>query len=160
YSFAMRGGIGLQVYQSSYNQNGLMNTSAALTYSPKFSVSNNVVVEPGIRFKMGNTSVQPSKFSANQLVEFERGNARELGFNDSATLSRRSLWYNDLGLSVLVNTKWFYAGAQVDNLARHYNNVYGSGNPDRADLHTILTLGTDYESKNEKLGFSPYLIYQ
>lgn len=159
YSYGMRGGIGLQVYQSAYNDNGIMNTSAALTYSPKFSVSNNVVVEPGIRFKMGNTSINPSKLTPNQPVEFERGNLREPQFPDSLT-SRSSLWYKDLGASILVNTKWFYVGAQVDNLARHTNNIYGAGNTERADLHTILTIGTDYESKNEKLSFSPYLIYQ
>ena len=159
YSYGMRGGIGLQVYQSAYSDNGIMNTSAALTYSPKFSVSNNIVVEPGIRFKMGNTSINPAKLTPDQPVEFERGNLREPQFSDSLT-SRSSLWYKDLGASILVNTKWFYVGAQLDNLTRHSNNVYGTGNTERADLHTILTIGTDYESKNEKLSFSPYLIYQ
>lgn len=159
YSFALRGGIGLQVYQSNYHRNGISDTYAAVTYSPKFSVSKNVTVEPGIRYKMGYTSVSANRLNPGEDVEFERGNARQ--YSEEGALPRgKALWYQDMGFSTLINTKWFYTGFQFDNLFRHFNNIYDSPGTERAPIHTILTLGTDYESKSENLGFSPYVVYQ
>lgn len=159
YVYAIRGGIGLQVNQSTYHKNGYQNTFAAVTYSPKFSVNKNVTVEPAIRFKMGNQRINPSKLSLGQLVEFDRGNAQQF-YSEDEVPTGKAMWYKDLGLSVMVNTKWFYAGAQFDNLGRHQSNIYGSEGKQRAGIHSVFTLGTDYESQNKKLGFSPYFVYQ
>jgi hypothetical protein len=51
---------------------------------------------------------------------------------------------------------------QGDNLFRHYDNIYsGIGASERrVDQHFIATIGTDYESKREMIGLSPYLVYQ
>ena len=159
YVYAIRGGIGLQVNQLTYHKNGYQNTFAAVTYSPKFSVNKNVTIEPAIRFKMGNQRINPSKLSLGQLVEFDRGNAQQF-YSEDEVPTGKAMWYKDLGLSVMVNTKWFYAGAQFDNLGRHQSNIYGSEGKQRAGIHSVFTLGTDYESQNKKLGFSPYLVYQ
>jgi len=159
YSYAMRGGIGLQVIQSNYHQNSIQNTYAALTYSPKFSVSKNVTVEPAIRFKMGNSRINPNAFEAEQSIEFERKNATHF-YSDLEAQKGKSMWFKDLGASVMVNTKWFFAGAQFDNLTRHENNIFNSNSSDRSSIHSVFTIGTDYQSKNKNLRFSPYLIYQ
>ena len=62
----------------------------------------------------------------------------------------------------MVNTEWFFVGAQLDNLFRHKDNVYANDydNPHRADYHFVATIGTDWVSRKENLGLSPYLVYQ
>jgi len=100
-----------------------------------------------------------SKLTLGQLVEFERGNVEQF-YSENEMPTGKALWYKDLGLSVMVNTKWFYVGAQIDNLGRHQSNIYGAAGQQRAGIHSIFTVGTDYQSKNKKIGFSPYLIYQ
>lgn len=159
YSYAMRGGIGLQVVQSNYHDNSIQKTFAAVTYSPKFSVSKNVTVEPAIRFKMGNNRINPNAFDAGQSIEFERNNPTQF-YSDIETQKGKSLWFKDLGASVMVNTKWFFAGAQFDNLTRHESNIFNANSNERSSIHTVFTLGTDYESMNKNLRFSPYFIYQ
>ena len=159
YSYAMRGGVGLQVIQSNYHQNSIQSTYAALTYSPKFSVSKNVTVEPAVRFKMGNSRINPNEFEADQAIEFERKNTTHF-YSDLEAKKGKSLWFKDLGASVMVNTKWFFVGAQFDNLTRHENNIFNSNSNERSSIHSVFTLGTDYQSKNKNLRFSPYLIYQ
>lgn len=159
YVYAIRGGIGLQVNQSNYHNNAYQSTFAAITYSPKFSVSKNVTVEPAVRFKMGNKSINPSKISVGELVEFDRSNAQQF-FSDNETPTGNTLWFKDVGASVMVNTKWFFAGVQFDNLAQHHSNIYGSEGTQRAPIHTVLTVGTDYQSANKKMSFSPYVVYQ
>lgn len=159
YAYAIRGGIGLQINQSNYHNNAYQSTFAAITYSPKFSVSKNVTVEPAIRFKMGNKSIQPSKLTVGEMVEFDRSNAEQF-YSENETPSGKSLWYKDFGTSLMVNTKWFFAGVQLDNLAQHHTNIYGSQGTQRSPLHSVLTLGTDYESANRNLNLSPYIIYQ
>ncbi len=159
YAYAIRGGVGLQVIQSNYHGNSIQETFAAITYSPKFSVSKNVTVEPAIRYKMGNNRIDPSALQLGQTIEFERNNAKQF-YSSTESPKGTSLWFKDIGLSVMVNTKWFFAGAQFDNLARHENNFYNSNSNDRSSVHTVLTFGTDYESVNKNLRFSPYLVYQ
>lgn len=158
YAYAIRGGIGLQVNQSMYANNGIQNTSAAITYSPKFSVSRNVVIEPGLRFKMGQKSIHADKLELGGLVEDDRSNARQF-YHENANAFGKSLWYKDLGASLMMNTKWFYVGMQADNLLRHDDNVYGDVNR-RADRHYMVTIGTDYENTKETMGLSPYIVYQ
>lgn len=158
YAYAIRGGIGLQINQSMYANNGIQNTSAAITYSPKFSVSRNVVIEPAIRFKMGQKSIHADKLELGGLVEDDRANARQF-YHKDANAFGKSLWYKDLGASLMMNSKWFYLGVQADNLLRHEDNVYGDINR-RAGTHYMITLGTDYENTKETMGLSPYLVYQ
>lgn len=159
YVYAIRGGIGLQVNQSNYHNNAYQSTFAAITYSPKFSVSKNVTVEPAIRFKMGNKSINPSKISVGELVEFDRSNAQQF-YSENETPTGNTLWFKDVGASVMVNTKWFFTGIQFDNLAQHHSNIYGSKGTQRTPIHSVLTIGTDYQSANKKMSFSPYLVYQ
>lgn len=159
YAYAIRGGVGLQVIQSNYHDNSIQETFAAITYSPKFSISKNVTVEPAIRYKMGNNRIDPEALTPGQSIEFERNNAKQF-YSATETPKGKSLWFKDIGMSVMVNTKWFFAGAQFDNLTRHENNFYSSNSNERSSIHSVFTLGTDYESINKNLRFSPYLIYQ
>jgi hypothetical protein len=161
YSYGMRGGLGIQVNHSLYADGGIQSIYSAITYSPKFSVSRNVILEPSIRFTMGNKTIDPTKIQSGSMVETERFNSRQF-YTVGQTPIGRSLWYRDLGLGLSVNTRWFYASVQGDNLLRHTDNIYSGSLTDirRSGQHFIATIGTDYESRKENLGVSPYLVYQ
>jgi hypothetical protein len=161
YSYGMRGGLGLNVSHSQYADGGIQNIHSSFTYSPKFSVSRNVIVEPSFRFTMGNKTIDPTKIQTGSMVEMERLNPHQF-YADGQMPIGRSLWYRDLGLGLSVNTRWFYASVQGDNLLKHTDNIYSSDLTDirRSGQHFIATLGTDYESRKEHFGVSPYIVYQ
>lgn len=157
YAYGIRGGLGIQMNHAMYHNGGIQVADVAMTYSPKFSVSKWVSVEPAIRFKMGTKMLNHEQMDGVSAVEMERGNVFDYQ-NPIGT----NLWYKDLGLGVMVNTKWFFAGIQGDNLLRHQDNIYTNDltSPRRAGTHFIATLGTDWESRKENMSLSPYLVYQ
>ena len=161
YVYGMRGGIGLQINHAMYNDGGLNIASAAITYSPKISVSRTISIEPSLRFKMGNKSLDNFKMDNVDRVELDRGNPHDF-YADGIGPTGNNLWFKDLGIGMMVNTEWFFAGAQLDNLFRHKDNIYthDAENPRRADYHFVGTIGTDWVSKKEDMSISNYLVYQ
>ncbi len=161
YSQQLRGGWGLQLNHQWYNDGGIQVGQAAFTYSPKISVSRWISVEPSVRLKMGNKRLNADLLSDVSMVEMDRGNEHDFYPNGAAPIGR-SLWYKDLGFGMLVNTKWFFAGVQLDNLFKHKDNLYDNdwSDPRRAQNYFTATFGTDWMSRNEKLKFSPYVVYQ
>jgi hypothetical protein len=156
----IRGGIGVQLNHVHYGNGAYQVGQFALMYSPKFSVTKNVVLEPAIRFKMGNKRLSNQKMVPGQLVELDRQN--ELIYeNESLNTSTQNLWYKDVGFALMSNTKWFSAGIQIDNIGRHYSKVFESSDEnDYAERHITATLGTDYVSRTKLFSFSPYIMYQ
>jgi hypothetical protein len=159
YSYAIRGGIGVQMAHSSFHNGGIQNGSLALTYSPKFSVNKFISVEPSLRFKMGAKVLDFDRINHLNSVELEAGIQHDFYPNGQQPLGRQ-LWYKDLGTGVLVNTKWFYAGFNVDNLFRHRDNIYDANLEERRRMGTDLTLsiGTDWENSRENMRLSPYVV--
>jgi hypothetical protein len=160
YAFALRGGVGLQLNHSFYNRGGIQVSSAAFTYSPKLSVSRHVSVEPSIRFKMGNKMLNSSQMTGQTQVEIDRGNVLDY-YADGTQPIGKSLWYRDLGLGLNVNTKWFFASLQADNLFKHRDNIYSTdiNNPRKAGTQFVASIGADWVSRKENMSFSPYAIY-
>jgi hypothetical protein len=68
YSYGMRGGIGFQLNQNYYGKGEIVNYNASLLYSPKFSIARNVVLEPSIRFKMGNKAINTDLIQPGTIV--------------------------------------------------------------------------------------------
>lgn len=156
----IRGGIGVQLNHVYYGNGAYQVGQFALMYSPKFSISKNVVIEPAVRFKMGNKKLFNQKMVPGQFVEVDRQNER-IYANENLNTSAQDLWYKDIGFALMSNTKWFSAGIQIDNIGRHYSNVFESSNKnDFAGQHLTATLGTDYVSRSKIFSFSPYLMYQ
>jgi type IX secretion system PorP/SprF family membrane protein len=161
YSYGMRGGFGFVMNHNYYGNGEIQDYNAAMTYSPKFSVARNVVVEPSVRFKMGSKKLDAGGITDGSVVEFDRMNSHQFSINGAAPMGQ-TLWYKDLGLGLMVNTKWFFVGVQGDNLMQHYDNIYSYDpqNPRRVGKHFVATLGTDYESMRENFSLSPYIVYQ
>ncbi|MGB0915813.1 MAG: type IX secretion system membrane protein PorP/SprF, partial [Crocinitomicaceae bacterium] len=133
YAYGMRGGVGVQINHGMYNDGAMNLASVALTYSPKISISKTISFEPAVRFKMGNKSFDKKRMSSVERVELDRGNVHDFYPEDETPIGN-DLWYKDLGLGMMVNTEWFFIGAQVDNIFRYRDNIYSSdlSNPRRA----------------------------
>jgi type IX secretion system PorP/SprF family membrane protein len=161
YSHAMRGGVGFQINQNYYADGSIQNYHATLTYSPKFTISRDVVLEPSVRFKMGSKQLNIEQINAGETVEFNRMNEEQFSTNTQFPIGK-TLWYRDLGLGLMVNTRWFFAGIQQDNLFRHFVNIFSQNptDPKRAPKHFVAFIGSDYKSIRQNVTISPYLVYQ
>jgi hypothetical protein len=161
YSYALRGGLGIQLNHSIYNRGGLQVSDATFAYSPKISVSRKISVEPSFRFKMGGKFLNDQNMGNASQVEFDRGNVQSY-YNDTTAPVGKNLLYKDLGIGLNVNTKWFFISAQVDNIFNHRDNLYSTNlaDPRRAGTQFVSTIGTDLDSRDESMTFSPYMVYQ
>ena len=161
YIYAIRGGLGVDVNYNNYQNNELNNYSAAITYSPKFSINRKISFEPAVRFKMGVVNLDQQSNSIGNSIELERRNIIPL-FVDEQQANGQQLWYRDIGLGFMLNTKWFYAGFNADNIGRHNNNFFSADleKEHRADVHYTAIFGTEYASKTRELGLSGYGLYQ
>lgn len=161
YVYALRGGLGVDVSYNQYQKDALKNFSAALTYSPKFSINKNVSLEPALRFKMGMIDLNSQSSIIGSNIEMNRSNITPL-FVDGGDPIGSSLWYRDVGAGIMLNTKWFYAGANVDNIGRHYDNFYSTdlNAGHRAKTHFTGIIGTEYESVTKDMRLSGYALYQ
>lgn len=149
-----------------YADGGVMNSQVAATYSPKFSVNNWISIEPSLRVKMGHKYLDPNKMEGTEQVEVDRGTAVDF-YSETQNPIGRNLWYHDMGAGLLVNTKWFFAGVQVDNFFSHKDNMFSGDidNPNRRSAHFVATAGADWKSKGWQQGglrtmLSPYAVYQ
>ena len=159
YSYGMRGGLGIQLNHR-YLGNGLyQDANAKIIYSPKISITREVTIEPSIRFTMGNKSINSNKLTPGMNLEVDR--SKVVQFQSGMPLGN-SLWYRDLGAGLLINTKWFYIGGQIDNVMRHQDNMFDSNPNDvsRSSYHTVISAGTEYESIRKTSSISPYIVYQ
>jgi type IX secretion system PorP/SprF family membrane protein len=161
YIYAIRGGFGIDVNYDNYQNNELNNYSAAITYSPKFSISKKVSFEPAIRFKMGVINLDQNSNSIGNTIELDRENIIPL-FKEEQQANGQQLWYRDVGLGFMINTEWFYAGFDADNIGRHNNNFYsGDLNKEyKSNIHYTAVLGTEYVSKTKETRISGYGLYQ
>jgi len=168
YVYGLRGGVGVQMTHNYYNQGGIQTGEVAVTYSPKFSVNQKLSIEPAVRFKMGSKILDAERMNGQSQVEMLGGNAIDY-YTDGTQPVGSMLWYRDMGLGLNVNTEWFYASAQVDNMFRHRDNIYSNDLTEkrRAGTYFVATVGTDWESndsqwetKRSKFSLSPYLVYR
>lgn len=162
YVKSLRGGIGVQLDHTYYG-NGQVNVGqVALMYSPKIGLSKNWVLEPAVRVKVGNMALNHGLLNKGDMLELNRGTVRTFELTPEQA-SSNDLWYKDVALGMMTNSKWFFAGVQVDNLGKHFNNIYSlaeTGANARASLHFVANAGTDYVSRNKNISLSPYVIYQ
>jgi len=160
YMHALRGGMGVDLTYNNFQDGSIRDMTFGLTYSPKLSLSRNVSFEPAVRFKMGMTEVDLNSSVIGSTIEMNRRNAVSMFENEQTPLGSQ-LWYRDVGVGALVNTKWFYAGLNLDNLGRHYNNFYSSdlSQTYEAALDFSAVFGTEYKSMNKDITLSTYFYY-
>jgi hypothetical protein len=160
YSKSIRSGFAVQGKYVYYSNGVIQDWNTALVYSPKIALSRSFLIEPAIRFKMGNKMLDGNKVSGINQVEIDRTNSLDF-YPDGSTPIGKLLWYKDIGASLLLHSKWFYAGFQMDNLLHHQDNIYSNNvsNPRKIGTHLNIYAGTDYESKSGNFAFAPYFMY-
>jgi hypothetical protein len=158
---SLKSGFGIQGNYQLYGNGVIQNWNAAFVYSPKLLLSKSFLIEPGIRLKMGSKILNGNLVNNTDKVEVERDNLLDF-YTDGSVPIGRNQWFRDLGTSLLIHSKWFYIGAQADNLLRHQDNIYSNSisSPRRASIYYSVNFGTEYESKSGDLSFSPYGYYE
>jgi hypothetical protein len=158
---SLKSGFGLQGNYQLYGNGVIQNWNAAFVYSPKLLLSKSFLIEPGIRLKMGSKILNGNLVNNTDKVEVERDNLLDF-YTDGSVPIGRNQWFRDIGTSLLIHSKWFYIGAQADNLLRHQDNIYSNSisSPRRASIYYSVNFGTEYESKSGDLSFSPYGYYE
>ena len=161
FSKSLKSGFGVQGNYQLYGNGVIQNWNAALIYSPKILLSKSLLIEPGIRYKMGSKILTSNLVNSINKVEVERENTLDF-YADGSTPIGTNQWFRDLGTSLLIHSKWFYIGAQADNLLRHQDNIYSNSisTPRRIGMHYSVTLGTEFVSKKGETSFSPYGYYE
>ena len=161
YVASMHGGVGILINAQDYGMGKFGDYNVSLLYSPKFVVSKNVMIEPSVKLTMGSLAANGDQLDANSSFEMDRG--RVISTIDANEMNGTSqLWYKDYGLGVMVNTRWFYAGFSADNLAHHYENVYGNdlSSPSQSPLKMTAIIGTDKVNHSKPYAVSPFVAYQ
>lgn len=161
YIYSLRGGLGVDLNYSMYNGNSLNNYSVGIVYSPKISIHNNLSFEPSMSFKMGVIDIDPRSDFIGSKIEMHRNNSLAF-FEGEEQATGSQLWYKDVGLGFMLNTKSFYIGFNADNLTRHNNNYYSNNihKKYRENIHYTAVIGTEYRSLTRNLSINGYGLFQ
>ncbi|MEX1001307.1 MAG: PorP/SprF family type IX secretion system membrane protein [Crocinitomicaceae bacterium] len=165
YIYELRGAIGVVVNAKDYQYGEFGDYNMSVIYSPKMLLGKNAVLEPAVKMTMGVLNANGNKLAPESEFELERGRilstpaAQQMGGN-------QQLWYKDIGVGLVLNTKWFYAGVSADNLNNHFENVYseeGYATPTSMPMKLSGIIGTDWENKHrptdKPLSLSPFIAY-
>lgn len=160
YSRNMRAGFGIQANYDDFSTGLIRNGNVALIFSPKIALSRKISLEPAVRFKMGTHTLNEQKMVNESTVEYNTGQVNQFQFDPNLAIGR-TLWYRDLDAGLTIHTPIFFLSGQISNLFQHNENIFSNnGETLAASRNVNLITGTQYISRNEKLIFAPYAIYQ
>ena len=160
YSRNMRAGFGIQANYDDFSTGLIRNGNVALIFSPKIALSRKISLEPAVRFKMGTHTLNEQKMVNESSVEYNSGQVNQFQFDPNLAIGR-TLWYRDLDAGLTIQTPIFFLSGQITNLFQHNENIFSNnGETLAASRNVNLITGTQYISRNEKLIFAPYAIYQ
>lgn len=157
----IKSGLGIQMMYSTYGDGAIRDIETSLTYSPKFILKKGFTIEPAVRLKMSSTGVNRSQLQPNTWVEFDRANSFQYSQQQYDAFVSRSI-QQDLGLGLLLNSRWGFLGVNADNLFGSSNHAlhYGVNDLGHAPVFINAIMGTEFESENKKTLLSMQLIYQ
>jgi hypothetical protein len=160
YSRKMRSGFGIQANYELFGEGLIKTSQVGLIFSPKIALSRNISLEPAIRFKMGTLGLDQTKLSTASLVEQNIGQVNQFQFDPNLAIGK-TLWYRDLDAGLTIQTPLFFLSSQLNNIFQHNENIYSNnGSSLRTSTVWNIITGTQYASRNEKVIFSPYALYQ
>lgn len=161
YVYELKGGVGVDINHKIIGQGAVQIIEGAFTYSPKISLGEKFSFEPAMRFKFGNKKIDAEKLQMGSVIELDRGRPLQF-FEEGQTPTGNSLWYRDVQVGFLLNTPWFYIGGSIDNVGRHFNNIYSNDLDKEFKANQLYQaqLGTDYKSRSQKTVLSTYALFQ
>jgi hypothetical protein len=160
YSRNMRAGFGVQANYDDFGSGLIRNGNFALIFSPKIALSRKISLEPAVRFKNGTYTLNQVKMVNESSVEYNTGQVNQFQFDPNLSIGR-TLWYRDLDAGLTIHTPIFFLSGQITNIFKHNENIFSNnGETMAASRNVNVITGTQYISRNEKLIFAPYAIYQ
>jgi hypothetical protein len=160
YSRKIRSGFGIQANYDLFGEGLIKTSQVGLIFSPKIALSRKISLEPAIRFKMGTHSLDQAKLSTTNLVEQNIGQVNQFQFDPNLAIGK-TLWYRDLDAGLTIQTPLFFLSTQLSNIFQHNENIYtNDGSTLRTSTVWNVITGTQYASRNEKMIFSPYALFQ
>ena len=160
YSRKIRSGFGIQANYDLFGEGLIKTSQVGIIFSPKISLSRKISLEPAIRFRMGTHGLDETKLSNANLVEQNIGQVNQFQFEPNLSIGK-TLWYRDLDAGLTIQTPLFFLSTQLNNIFQHNENIYtNDGGTLRASTVWNVITGTQYASRNEKMIFSPYALYQ
>ncbi len=160
YSRKIRSGFGIQANYELFGEGLIKTSQVGIIFSPKIALSRKISLEPAIRFKMGTHGLDETKLSTANLVEQNIGQVNQFQFDPNLAIGK-TLWYRDLDAGLTIQTPLFFLSTQLNNIFQHNENIYSNdGSTMRTSTVWNIITGTQYASRNEKMIFSPYAIYQ
>jgi type IX secretion system PorP/SprF family membrane protein len=162
----MKGGVGVIANVKDYNDGQYNDYNFSLIYSPKILLGKNIVFEPAMKITMGVLNANGSKLTPEGQLEIERGRILDTPAEPQMN-GQQKYWYKDVGAGFMINSEKFYAGFSIDNLNRHFENVYnkeGYATPTATPLMMNGIVGIDFENDpvngKKTISASPFLAYQ
>ncbi len=160
YSRNIRSGFGMQANYDLFGDGMIKTSQVAVIFSPKIALSRKISIEPAVRFKMGTHELDATKVMNSASVEQNIGQVNQFNFDPNLAIGK-TLWYRDLDAGLTINTPILFLSTQISNIFQHNENIYSNdGGTMRASRALNLIAGTQYASRNEKMIFSPYALYQ
>ena len=157
YIKSIRGGFGITLVNNNFNNGLYTDNKVSFIYSPKFALTSKLIFEPAIKLSLGVMTLDQSETNTDSNFETERGFlVNTLQSNDIFTANNS--WYKDYVLGFILNSEQFYFGFNADNLAEHNQSIYGKNV--KSTINYTAILGMDYQSRNKKIIFSPFVTYQ
>lgn len=161
YARALRSGLGIQSSYRQFANAAATDYEMALIAAPKLMLTRNIILEPSFRLKLGARYADQEKLQSIQFLELGANDVRAVDVDSTTELGRR-IFYKDLDFGFGIQTPIFFINAQLENAFRHFDYTFGNASQngsDRALQNWTIALGTQYESRNEKMRLSPYFIY-
>lgn len=162
----MKGGVGFIANVKDYQYGQFTDYNFSLIYSPKVMLGRNLVFEPAIKLTMGMLNGNGNALPAESQFELERGRVLNTPA-EPQMMGHQQVWYKDFGAGFMLNSNKFYAGFSIDNLNRHFENVYnleGYATPTSSPLLINAIAGLDFENDpingKKTISASPFVAYQ
>jgi hypothetical protein len=160
YSRKIRSGFGIQANYDLFGEGLIKTSQVGIIFSPKIALSRKISLEPAIRFKMGTHGLDQTKLANSNFVEQNIGQVNQFQFDPNLAIGK-TLWYRDLDAGLTIQTPILFLSTQLTNIFQHNENIYtNDGSTLRTSPVWNIITGTQYASRNEKIIFSPYTLYQ
>lgn len=149
YSNKVKGGLGLVLHSDIMGGNKYSATGMSLVYAPKFKLSNNISIEPSIKYELSNRIINWENVGTGDFIDPRTGTLLASSAILPEGVKPSSFLVHSFGAGLLINTKVIYAGFAVDNLfsPSYKNNLFDQTIV--VPLKFTAQLGTDIR-KNER----------
>ena len=117
YSKKLRTGFGFIGEYNNFN-NALVHTKVGIIVSPKIKINKNITIDPSVSYSYNQTNLDLSNTFGN-VFEFKMNRISpiriiELG-NNQLDLASNYNNYSNVNFGLMLNTRWFFLGANVNN---------------------------------------------